>query len=169
VKVAQKVILTFDALSEMNVAGRVIEVDTIGQASQGVVSYGVKIAFDTQEEQIKPGMSVTADIITDAKQDVLVLPSNAIKFQGNFYYVELVEADGQFKQQLLTNVSGIILPEPPQRQTVEVGLSNDLSSEIISGLKEGDIVVTSAINQTTQTQKTTETQRFKMPMMGGKK
>jgi len=171
VKVGQKATLTFDALPEVSISGQILEVDTVGTVSQGVVSYGVKIAFDTQDERVKPGMSVTADIITDAKQDVLVLPSSAIKSQGNSYYVELVEASEEVKQQLLSNTSGIILPTPPKSQPVEVGLSNDLSTEIVSGLKEGDIVVTSTISpnkaQTTQTQTNQGrgTQEFRIPGM----
>ncbi len=168
VKVGQKTTLTFDALPEVSISGKVIEVDTVGQVNQGVVSYGVKIAFDTDVEQVKPGMSITADIITDAKQNVLVLPNSAVRFQGGSYYVELVEADEKSSQQLLANVSGTILPESPKLQTVEIGLSNDLSTEVVSGLKEGDIVVTSAISptvaQTTQA-KTTQTQGFQIPGM----
>jgi len=167
VKIGQKATLTFDALPEISITGRVLEVDVIGQVSQGVVSYGVKITFDTNIETVKPGMSVTADIVTEIKQDVLVLSSSAIKFQGNSYYVELVEVDEQFAQQLLAHVSGIILPKPPKMQFIEIGLSNDLSSEIISGLKEGDIIVTSAINQTNQTQQTIQNQGFRIPGMGG--
>jgi len=166
IKVGQKTTLTFDALPKVSISGKVIGIDTMGQVTQGVVSYGVKIASDTDVEQVKPGMSVTVDIITEAKQNVLVLPSSAIKFQGDVYYVELVEADEEFGQQLLTNVSGIILPTSPKSQSIEVGISNDLSSEIISGLKEGDIVVTSAINQV---QGTTQTQGFMMPGMSGGK
>jgi len=169
VKVGQKATLTFDALPEVSISGKVTEVDILGQVSQGVVSYKVKISFDTEEEKVKPGMSVTADIITDAKQDVLVLPNGAIKSQGNSKYVELVEVSDDMKQQLLANTSGTILPTPPKSQPVEVGLSNDLSTEIVSGLKEGDIVVTSTISpnkvQTTQT-KTNQsrgTQEFRIP------
>ena len=169
VKVGQKATLTFDALPEVTISGKVIEVDVLGQVSQGVVSYGVKITFDTDIETVKPGMSVTADIITDAKQDVLVLPNSAIKSQGNSYYVELVEASEEMKQQLLANTSGVTLPNPPKSQPIEVGLSNDLSTEIVSGLKEGDIVVTSTISpnkvQTTQTQtnQSRGTQEFRIP------
>ncbi len=167
VKVGQKATLAFDALPELSISGEVVEVDVVGAVTQGVVSYGVKIAFGTEEEQIRPGMSVTADVITDVKQDVLVLPNSAIKSYGDSYYVELVEANEQFKQQLLANVSGIILPKSPQTQAVDVGLSNDLSAEIISGVREGDIIVSSTISQNKI--QTTETQRFKMPIMGGKK
>lgn len=146
VKVSQKATLTFDALPDLSITGKVLEVDTIGQVSQGVVSYGVKITFDTEVEQIKPGMSVTADIITQAKSDVLVLPSTAIKSQGDSYYVELVELDEQDSSQLLANVSGVILAESPQVQIVEIGLSNDLSTEIVSGLAEGDVVISQTVS-----------------------
>ena len=169
VKVDQKATLTFDALPDISISGKVLEIDTLGQVSQGVVSYGAKITFDTEEENVKPGMSVTADIIIDAKQDILVLPNSAVKSQGNSYYVELVEASEEMKQQLLFNVSGVILPTPPKMQQVETGLSNDISTEIISGLKEGDIIVVSTISsnnvQTTRTQtnQSRGTQEFRIP------
>ncbi len=146
VKIGQKATLTFDALLDVSASGKVIEVDVVGTVIQGVVNYGVKISFDTQNKIVKPGMSVTADIITDLKQDILVLPNNTIKFQGNLYYVELVEVDDQISQQLLANVPGIILSKSPKLQPVETGLSNDLSTEIISGLEEGDIVVSSVVS-----------------------
>ncbi|MCK9393908.1 HlyD family efflux transporter periplasmic adaptor subunit, partial [bacterium] len=62
--VGQKATLTFDAVSDMTVTGTVSEVDTVGAVSQGVVSYGVKIVFDTEAEGVKPGMSVSVSIIT---------------------------------------------------------------------------------------------------------
>lgn len=167
VKVDQKATLTFDALSDVTLTGKVSDVDTLGQVSQGVVSYGVQITLDTQDERVKPGMSVTADIITDAKQDVLVLPNGSIKSQGNSQYVELIENPSDtLKQQLLSSVSGIVLQQSPKQQAVETGLSNDTYTEIVSGLNEGDIVVSSTItssqNSTTQTNSRT-TQGFQIP------
>jgi len=168
VKVGQKATLTFDALPDLSISGKVIEVDTVGTVSQGVVSYGVKLILDTQDERIKSGMSITADIITDSKQDILVLPNSSIKSQGNSYYVELVEVSEEMKQQLLTNVSGAILPQPLKMQPVEIGLSNDLFTEIVSGLEEGDIVVITTISPTTnQTNRVQTTQGFQIPRMGG--
>ena len=171
VKAGQKATLAFDALPDISITGKVAEVDTVGTASQGVVSYGVKIALDSGEDAIKPGYSVTADIITDVKQDVLVLPNGAIKSQGDSYYVELVDINGdsQFARQLLASVSGTILQESPNTQQVETGLSNDVSTEIVSGLKEGDIVVAYTINpsQTQTASQTQRTQSFQMPGIGG--
>ncbi|MEK9151915.1 MAG: HlyD family efflux transporter periplasmic adaptor subunit [Patescibacteria group bacterium] len=79
VKVGQKATLSFDAVSDLQISGQVAQVDALGAVSQGVVTYGVTIAFDTQDLRIKPGMSVSAAIITDVKQDVLMVPNSAIK------------------------------------------------------------------------------------------
>jgi HlyD family secretion protein len=170
VKVGQKVTLTFDALSEVSISGKVLGVDSIGTANQGVVSYGVKIGFDTQDERVKLGMSVTADIITDVKQDILVLPNSAVKSQGDSKYVELVEASDDIKQKLLASVSGVTLPSSPKQQSIETGLSNDTSTEIVSGLNEGDVVVTSTVSSSTSsnpsTTRSNQTQ-IRIPGVGG--
>ena len=79
VKVGQKVTLTFDAIDGLSITGEVSEIDALGTVSQGVVTYGVKIAFDTQDERVKSGMSVSAAIITDVKQNVLLVPNAAVK------------------------------------------------------------------------------------------
>jgi len=171
IKVGQKVTLTFDALSEVSISGKVLEVDSIGTASQGVVSYGVKISLDTQDERVKPGMSVTADIITDVKQDVLVLPNSAIKSQGNSKYVEFVEAPDDIKQKLLASISeGVVLSSSPKQQSIETGISNDTSTEIVSGLNEGDIVVTSTVSSSTNSNSSTtrsNQNQIRIPGVGG--
>jgi HlyD family secretion protein len=167
VKLGQKATLSFDALPELTVTGKVIEIDPTGTISQGVVSYGVKIALDTDDERIKPGMSVTVEIITDVKTDVLVLPNSAVKSQAGIYYVELVKIPEEKREEFLNSRVGVILENQPQKQNIEIGVSNDNLTEIVSGLKEGDIVVNSIIsstkNQATQIQRN---QIFQIPGMG---
>ena len=131
VGVGQKTTITFDAIKDLTITGEVIEIDVLGSVSQGVVTYDLKIAFDSQDERVKPGMSISAAIITNVKQNVLVVPNSAIKYKGDIQYVEVMERD---------NTS---LP-----QQVEIGTSNDTMSEIISGLQEGDIVVTQKVGLT---------------------
>jgi HlyD family secretion protein len=133
VKVGQKVTLTFDAIEDLSITGSVAEVDTVGTVSQGVVSYNVKINFDTDEEKIKQGMSVSASIITDVKQNVLMVPNSAIKSQDDINYVEI------FDKEIAT--AQISSSEIPKQQIVEIGLSNDTSTEIISGLSENQKVI----------------------------
>jgi HlyD family secretion protein len=166
VKIGQKATLTFDALPDLTLTGKVTEIDTLGTVSQGVTSYGVKIALDTDDERIKPGMSVTAEIVVEAKPDVLVLSNSAIKNQGGSNYVELIEASDEIKNKLKIG-SAISLPKNVQikNQTVEIGISNETMTEIVSGLKEGDIVISSKITQQTQTSQTQNQFRFQIPGM----
>ncbi len=156
VKADQKTTLTFDAVPDLMITGQVVEIEAIGMVSQGVVTYMVKIAFDTQDERVKPGMSVSAAIITEAKPNVLLVSNSAVKSQNNVQYVEMVEGEDRGSA-LAANSGGIILKNTSRRQTmIEAGLSNDEFTEIVSGLKEGDVVVTRTIQPTaarpTQTQ-----------------
>lgn len=127
VKVGQRASLTFDAVEDLTISGEVAEVDSLGTTSQGVVSYNVKIVFDVQDERVKPGMSTSASIVLSAKPDILQVPSAAVKTSGGSSYVEMLE----------NNVSA--------RHNVTVGVSNDLMTEITSGLNEGEEVITQKI------------------------
>lgn len=143
--------LTFDAITDLSVVGNVASIDALGVVTQGVVTYSVKISFDTGDNRIKSGMSVSTNIITDVKQDVLVVPNSAIKTQGTTSYVQMFDAP------LATPIAGAQgSPSsiPPRNQTVQTGASNDNYTEIVSGLKEGDIIVTKIINSTVVTSAT---------------
>jgi len=117
----------------------------LGTVSQGVVSYTAKVTFDAQDERVKAGMSVSAAIITDIKQDVLIVPSSAVKSQGENYYVEAFDSGVIAAQNDLPFSSAT----PPRQQSVGIGISNDTDTEIISGLEEGDRIVTRTITATT--------------------
>jgi len=120
----------------------VAEIDTLGTVTQGVVSYNVKINFDTQDARVKPGMSVNAAIITEAKQNVLYVPNSAIKTSGTTYYVLTLDSS---QTQPATGGQGVTSSAAPQQVTVEIGSANDTSTEITSGLNEGDQVITRTI------------------------
>jgi RND family efflux transporter MFP subunit len=165
VKVDQKVTLTFDALPDLTLTGKVTEIDKVGTVSQGVTSYGVKIALDSDDERIKPGMSVNAEIVVDVKPDVLTLPNSAIKSEGNLRYVQLIDAPKEIKDKLKIGTP-IVLPKEVKikNQPVKIGISSETMTEILSGVSEGDIVISSKVTPQTQT---TQTQfRLQIPGMG---
>lgn len=146
VKVGQKAKLTFDAIDGLRVDGTVTTVDLVGTVTSGVVNYNVEISLDTQDDRVKSGMSVTASIITNEKQDILVVPNSAVKTQGKNIYVEM------FTTPLTVvkgSTSGTVSNVAPTQKKVEVGISNDTITEIVSGLNEGDQVVTRTISSTT--------------------
>ncbi|MCX6785060.1 MAG: efflux RND transporter periplasmic adaptor subunit, partial [Candidatus Komeilibacteria bacterium] len=153
IKVGEKATLTFDAIDDLSIAGEVIDLDTIGTVSQGVVTYNVKIGFDSQDDRVKSGMSVSANIITNVKSDVLIVPNSAIKQQGNNYYVEIFDQ----KPAAPASSSGAVTSDtPPRRQTVTIGLANDTETEIVSGLTEGQEIVTRTITSTATSQTTSQ-------------
>lgn len=147
VKVGDRATLTFDAIEELSLTGAVAEIDSIGTVEQGVVSYTVKIGFDSQDDRIKPGMTVNAAIQTDTKQDVLIVPSSAVKTQNGVSYVQV------FNPQLpeTGGNQGVASSAAPQQIEVETGISDDTSIEIVSGLEEGQQIVTRTITGTTNT------------------
>ncbi|MFA5169298.1 MAG: efflux RND transporter periplasmic adaptor subunit [Candidatus Paceibacterota bacterium] len=139
VEIGQRVDITFDALDDLSIEGEVAEVDAVGTVSQGVVSYTVKISFDTDNTSVKPGMSITANIIVDSVADVLTVPATAVKTMQKSSYVQVMNAEGVI-----------------ERKTVETGLTDDTTIEIKSGLSEGDKVITST-SSSTKTTTTTKT------------
>lgn len=142
IKAGQKATLTFDAIDNLTLTGTVAQVDAVGTVSQGVVSYSVEIALDSQDERIKPGMTVNASIQTDTAQDVLVVPSSAVKTaQGQSY----VLAFGTPLATTSISNGGVESKEAPVQIPVEVGISDDTSVEIRSGLTEGEQIITRTI------------------------
>ncbi len=129
VKVGQKATLSFSAVEGLTAAGKVAQVDAIGSVSQGVVSYGVTIALDSENESVKSGMSITATIITEMKQDVLMVPSAAVRTDDQGSYVLAPAAGGV---------------DSVEQRPVVAGLSDDTNVEIVEGLNEGDQVVVSS-------------------------
>ncbi|MBI2454186.1 MAG: efflux RND transporter periplasmic adaptor subunit [Parcubacteria group bacterium] len=147
IKPGQKTELSFDAVESLTLTGEVAEIDTLGTVSQGVVTYIVKIAFNTDDARIKPGMSVTAVIAVKTKNDALLVPNSAVKSRGNGRFVESPEATNL---ELLAGsgfaaASNVSIKQLP----VKIGISNDSVTEILEGLNEGDKIITRTINAQT--------------------
>jgi HlyD family secretion protein len=136
IKVGQKATITFDAVEDLTISGEVTEVDAVGTVSGGVVTYDIIVAFDMQDKRVKVGMSSTVSVIIDVKQNVLLIPSSAVKSSGDIYYVE------KFIGSDIANITADQL----EKTQVEVGSTNDTNMEIISGLSEGDQVLLRTIS-----------------------
>lgn len=168
IKVGQKATLTFDAVADLTIAGTVSEVDMVGTATQGVVTYKVKIAFLTEDERIKSGMSVSASIVTDVHTDVLLVPNGAIRRLGDTSAVETLPGVALNAESTGAGVPSASLPEA---KSVTTGLSNEQSTEIMEGLKEGDVIVVRTIQPATTASAggtaTTQNSAIRIPGVGG--
>jgi len=134
VKVGNKVTVTIDALPGKTFTGKVIAIDTTGTVSSGVVNYPVTIQLDSSIDGVLANMSVTANILTNFKDSVVMVPNAAIS----------AATDGSVTVRVMKNGQVESVP-------VEVGISNDTVTEITSGLSEGDEVVTAVSTAATKT------------------
>lgn len=128
VKADQKATITFDALPNKSFTGKVLGINTTGSVSSGVTTYPATIVLDLPNDSILPNMSVTANIIINVKDNVLLVPSSAVQTAGGESMVRVLK-DGQINS-----------------VQVEIGSSSDTQTEITSGLNEGDTIITSFVS-----------------------
>jgi len=132
VAVGQEAVLTVDALPGQKLKGSVRFVSPFGTLQSGVVNFPVEIYLDKTEnvDLLRGGLTATADILTGKRENVLQVPNRAIKGLAGDFWVDVV-----------TNASTAATEKRP----VKTGLQNKRSTEIISGLKEGEQVLIEAI------------------------
>lgn len=124
VKLGQKAIIEVDALPSLPLEGRVSFISLLPTEEAGVTVYDVKIRFDVPEGiGLRVGMSATADIIIAERSNVLLVPDWAINQdnQGN----PIVE---------------VTVNKQIEERKVVVGISDSFQTEIVNGLKEGEMV-----------------------------
>ncbi len=149
VKIGNKATITFDAFPGKTFTGQVISIDTVGTVSSGVTSYPTVIKLDTEVLGVLPNMSAQANIITDSRSDVLTVPSTAIQTQN-----------GQASVRIMKN-------NQPQTVNVETGITSDSQTEIISGVSEGDTVITGQTTTATSQSGTTNQTSSPFGSIGG--
>lgn len=164
VQLGQRATLTFDAIENLSITGEVVEIEAVGAVSQGVVTYDVKISFDTEDDRIKPGMSVSAAIIIEVKTDALAVPSSAVKTRSDYNYVEIPSEN--ISVATSTFSQGVALTSSFSEQAVDLGISNDTHTEIISGLKEGDLIIVRTASSVSKNT-TTSSNSIRLPGIGG--
>ena len=131
IKIGNKATITLDALPDKTYTGKVISIDTIGAISSGVTNYPAIIGLDSEVPEILPNMSVTATIITNVLNDVIMVPTSSIQ-----------TINGQSIIKIMKN--GKVSETP-----VETGESNSTQTVIISGINATDEVITNAVNSST--------------------
>ncbi len=126
VKVGQKANITVDALPQEELYGTVTFISPFGTETTGVVNYAVKINLDPTEADLKGGLTATADIIVDKKENVLLIPNGAIKGSRGDYWTEVVINESTMET---------------EKRSITLGAQNALFAEVLSGLSEGEKVI----------------------------
>lgn len=157
VKVGQAALVTFDALPGVEATGKVSAIAPTGTSSNGVVNYDVDVTLAAIPAGLRTDMSCSADIKTAARSGVLVVPSSAVKTENGKRYVMVVDGaaggrsggptgapSGQAPGQGARMAGGPGRGSGGVKTYVTVGQVVDGKTEIVSGLKAGQTVVTSS-------------------------
>lgn len=152
VAVGQKAQITADALPGRQFSGEVVFVSSEGESENGVASFEVTIRID-HPEGLMAGMTVNADILVAEKNNVLLLPIEALQERAGRKYVTMADSGDQ--KTAATSVS--------RQKEIKVGLSNETYVEVVSGLEEGDQVLLPSAASFGFSQN----QRIMVPGMGG--
>lgn len=124
VQVGQDVDLTFDAVAGRTFQGEVIQVSSVGVDTGRGVDFEVTVRIVNPDDQVRPGMTAAVNIVVSEINDVLIIPSRAIRLNNGQRIVFLLK-DGRLKE-----------------VQVSTGASSDTEAQITEGdLAEGDLVV----------------------------
>jgi len=118
--------VTLDAYgNDVLFEAKVVKIDPAETEIEGVATYKTTFIFTKEDERVKSGMTANIDILTAKKENVIVVPTRAVSSKNNEKFVQVLTDRG------------------PEDVLVAVGLrGSDGNIEIISGVSEGDKIVT---------------------------
>ena len=141
VKVGQRATVTIDAYPNKTFPGLVtevasspIKVNGVAPGTTQAVNFEVKIQVENPPPDVRPGFSVSADIITGTRPKALAIPIQAlvVREKPGSTVGKPQDEEGVFVHQ-----NGTV-----KFETVKTGLSGDSAIELVSGAKEGQQIVT---------------------------
>ena len=138
VKEGQRVSFTVDAFPDDHFEGRVTQVRQQATTESNVVTYEVVISAPNEDLKLMPGLTASVTIYTMEKNDVLVVPSKALRFMPNQAFLE--------KDQTIANVEAdhklwTMEGNTFKAHKVEIGTSNGVLTEITGGVAAGTVVL----------------------------
>ena len=124
VREGQTATIRLDAVPDKTFEGTISNVAQTAEASEGMANYKVDILIP-MDSQMRIGMSANASIVINNAENILLLPMKALQQKGDQLFVyRSCDENGVLKDE----------------QLVTTGLSDSNNVEIVSGLKEGDVV-----------------------------
>lgn len=150
VSVGQKVKVTLDAFPEEDFEGRVRRVDPRGTTDNNVTTILTQVEILKPDRRLRPGLNSECEFVVAAKEGVLSVPTRSIRNKQGKKFVLVLTPDPEKK--LAPKVGGPGGGETGKtaEREVETGLEAGDAIEIVSGLKEGDKIVTATIDPAEQ-------------------
>lgn len=124
VTIGQKIILNFLAERETELEAEVTEINSLPKEASDTIQYVVTATLAPTDVKLLEGMTGTAKFIRKSVEDVLVLSNKAIELKDGKQYVLVRDQANKIK-----------------KVTIKTGFSDGRVSEVVEGLKDGDMVV----------------------------
>ncbi len=139
VKEGERVSFTVDAYPDDTFSGTVTQVRQNATTTNNVVTYEVVISASNEDLKLKPGLTANVTIYTAEKKGVLSVPSKALRFLPTAETVgkdkKIVDCNGKNK---VWTYDGKTF----KAYSVQIGMSDGINTEILSGVKKGATIVT---------------------------
>ena len=138
VKEGARVTFTVDAYPNDTFEGEVTQVRQEATTTNNVVTYEVVISAPNNDLKLKPGLTANVTIFTAEKQGVLCVPSKALRFTptpetvGN---MKIQDTNG--KNKVWTKEGNTL-----KAHNLQIGMSDGINTEVLSGISEGTVIVT---------------------------
>ena len=138
VKEGQRVAFTVDAFPEDSFEGAVTQVRQQATTESNVVTYEVVISAPNKDLKLKPGLTANVTIYTLEKENVLTVPSKALRFMPTEAFLQKGESieDCDAPHKLWTKDGNVF-----KAHKVETGTTNGVLTEIVSGIAPGTEVL----------------------------
>ena len=125
----QKVNITLDALEDEEFSGKVVSIDPVPANDQNVITYTAYASISKIKSSLRLGMSANVELEYGKKENVLVVPNDAVRSRDGRKMIMVMSEDGR-----------------PQPVEVKVGNADEKNTEITSGLNEGDEIISGRQN-----------------------
>ena len=146
----QAVLFSVDAFPNRTFPGQVTQVRYLASTNQNVVSYSTIVSIHNDDLKLRPSMTANATIITADRKDVLRIPNAALRFKPAEAPARAATAatavtDGPAAKTVYVMSNGGALPVTLKPVAIKVGANDGAWTEVVSGLNEGDLVVTGSV------------------------
>jgi len=137
IKVGDESRVTLDAYgSTVEFIAKVTKIDPAETIIEGVPTYKTTFEFVGEDPRIRSGMTANLDIVTDKREGVIAVPQRAVVANNGSRSVRILVMESDPED---PNDKSEVMKEVP----VQLGIRGvDGNVEIVSGLNEGDKVVT---------------------------
>lgn len=140
VKEGERVSFTVDAYPNDTFEGVVKQVRQEATTTNNVVTYEVVISAPNSELKLKPGLTANVTIYTAERQNVLCVSTKALRFtptQDLIKGCKIVDCKG--KNKVWTREGNTF-----KAHAVQIGMSDGIHTEILSGVSKGLEIITDA-------------------------